>query len=249
MMRITTQDIVYYVSHKLGYPIKNIYQLLEPIIGTKAREWEWARRHNMAEDYWQNRNLPAKEYIVNTVFNLPFTPKSILEVGCASGPSLYLLAKSFPATEIVGVDINDRAVQMGNKWFKEENIANVRLLTRRAEELDEFPDKHFDVVFTFATLLLIGPDKIGKVISQIFRVASRMVILVEAYGKDAADPNGFGFRSDIYWKRDYASLIRHLNPERITNVKVDEVPPHLWAPGCGGGSVVYIDVACGRSGF
>jgi len=96
-------QIVETISSKLGYGIRNRYHLLEPFIGTKAREMEWAARHNLAEGYWAGREHPVKHYLADVVFSLDFTPKTILEVGCASGPNLYLLAKKFPNTKISGV--------------------------------------------------------------------------------------------------------------------------------------------------
>jgi ubiquinone/menaquinone biosynthesis C-methylase UbiE len=237
-------DIMGDITSSLGYPIRDVYQLLEPVLGTKAREMEWARRKGMAEEYWACRELPIKHYLADKIFNLGFEPRTILEVGCASGPNLYLLARKYPEAEIVGIDINKEAVEKGNVWFREEGISNVKLLARKAEELADFPDRHFDIVFSFATLLLIGPDKIERVVRQMTRVARHKVILIEVYGENPNDPHGnlFGFRSDIYWKRDYRTLVAYVAPKQTGKVEMLPFPTDLWAPGCGGGSIIYISI-------
>ncbi len=55
--------------------------------------------------------------------------------------------------QIRGIDINPMAIQRGNEWLAQEGISNVRLSVGKADELEEFPDKSFDVVFTDAVLI------------------------------------------------------------------------------------------------
>jgi ubiquinone/menaquinone biosynthesis C-methylase UbiE len=214
------------------------------LLGTRITEREWARRDVVsAQEYWANRNLRVKIFLANTVFNLDFYPRSILEVGSNCGPNLYHLAKKFPDSEIVGTDINKIAIQMGSRWLGEEGITNVKLIACKAEELNQFNDKYFDVVFTFAVLLLIGPDKIERVMEQIIRVAKKRLILIESYGTDPKDSRGLGFRAYPYWKRDYVTLFKQFVPDFPEDkIHIGKFPEDLWAPGVGGGTLIEFSI-------
>ena len=49
---------------------------------------------------------------------------------------------------MTGIDINSQSVQEGNDWMIQEGISNISISIGRAEELSEFRDKSFDIVFT-----------------------------------------------------------------------------------------------------
>ena len=141
---------------------------------------EWSTRHLYDEDwimgYWRSRNHPHRSFLVERISK--FFPNSVLEIGCTCGPNLYHIAKKFPDTEVKGIDINPMAVQKGNEWFKEEGISNVKLEVGSAQELKQFADKSFDVVFTDAVLIYISPEEIKKVAKEILRVG-RVIVLNE----------------------------------------------------------------------
>ncbi len=171
----------------------SLYLIAEHIIGTRAREREWARRHlrpgsdwnstaHAGEDnewvlsYWDSRDHRHRPFLLEKVAD--FAPlSSVLEIGCNCGPNLYLIAKRFPDIEIQGIDINPMAVQRGNERFAQEGISNVKLSVGKADELRQFQDKGFDIVFTDAVLIYIGRDKIQRVIKEMVRVARKGLIL------------------------------------------------------------------------
>ena len=139
--------------------------------------------------------------MVETISNL--NPNSILEIGCNCGPNLYLLAKKFLNAEIIGIDINSMAVQKGNEWLAQEGFSNVKLLESKADELGQFQDKSFDVVFTDAVLIYIGPDKIKEIIENMIRITRKALILMEwhSFEPDHKDPFGLGVYHFGCWKR------------------------------------------------
>ncbi|MGQ9460516.1 MAG: class I SAM-dependent methyltransferase [Candidatus Bathyarchaeaceae archaeon] len=153
-----------------------------------------------------------------------FSPLSILEVGCNCGPNLYLLAKRFPDAEIRGIDINSVAVQKGNEWFAQEGISNVKLFVGKADDLRQFQDRSFDVVFTDAVLIYIGPDKIKKVIGEMLRVARKALIFLEWHGFNSKS-NPLGIYVG-HWMRDYVTLLKEFIPEK--KIKAIKMPEELW---------------------
>lgn len=199
--------------------------LKELLLGTKVRERWWADR-SIAEGCWNNRDHASKHYLVQKIAS--FSPfYSILEVGCASGPNLYLLAKRFPQAQIVGIDINPRAIQYGEAQFAQEGLSNVRLLVGKADELGQFRDRSFDIVFTNALLIYIGPDKIKKVLQQMLRITRRALVLMEChcfgYHKD---PYGSGFYYGGNWLRDYAALLKQFVPQG--RIRISKIPEEVW---------------------
>ena len=217
--------VLYNLTSKLYFTLQ-FDHLLELLIGTRAREKRWAGR-SIAEGYWKNRNLPSKHFLAERI--TAFAPiNTILEVGCASGPSLYLLAKKFPQAHIVGIDINQEAVEYGNTQFAQEGISNVKLIAGRADALEEFPDKAFDVVFTNAILIYIGPDKIKNVMQGMIRVARKVLVLMElhCFEPDTKDPLGHGIYRYGNWVRDYAALLKQFVPEE--QIRVTKIPEDVW---------------------
>ena len=201
-------------------------RLHELLIGTRAREKRWASRP-IAEGYWENRDHPSKHFLAERIAALA-PVNSILEVGCASGPNLYLLAKRFPQAQVVGIDINQEAVEYGNTKFVQEGISNVKLTAGRADTLEVFPDGAFDIVFTNALLVYIGPDKIKEVIKGMLRISQRALVLMELHSFQAntKDPYGFGFYRYGNWVRDYSALLRQFVPQE--QIQVTKLPEDVW---------------------
>jgi len=119
------------------------------------------------------------------------------------------------------------AVQKGNKWFAEEGISNVKLLVGKADDLHQFQDKSFDIVFTDALLIYIAPDKIEKVIQEMLRITYRVLILVEWHYKNQnKDPQGLGIYHFGYWKRNYVNLLKQV--VSIEQIHLTKIPKELW---------------------
>ena len=210
--------------------------------GTKAMEREWATRHLREDErersdwgkergdwikgYRDSLNHSHRSFLVEIISR--FNPSSILEIGCNCGPNLYLLAKRFPDAEIIGIDINPMAVEKGNEWLTQEGILNVRLSVGKADELDQFQDKSFDIIFTDAVLIYIGPDKIGEVMKNAIRITRQALILMEwhSFKPQRKDPYGLGVYEQGNWKRDYVSLLKQFVSEE--KIRATKIPEEVW---------------------
>lgn len=232
--------VVYSLVARIYFALKPVH-LKELMVGTKAREEEWATRHlrkNERDDwgsrsgdwvkgYWDSQNHSHRPFLIEKIS--AFSPiSSVLEIGCNCGPNLYLLAKKLPGAEIRGVDINPVAVQKGNEWLAREGISNVKLSVGKADDLGQFQDKTFDIVFTDAVLIYIGPDKIKKVSQEMLRVARRALILMEwhCFAPQCKDPNGLGVYHHGSWKRDYVALLKQFVREE--QIHVTKIPADIW---------------------
>jgi len=201
------------------------------ICGTKLEEHYWFRRHSANDwgrpgtdwikSYWDSVNHPHRKFLAKIISK--HKPKSILEIGCNCGPNLYLLAKKFPKVKIVGLDINPLAVQKGTEWFTKEGISNVNLVIGKADNLQRFKDEEFDVVFTDAVLIYIGPDKIRKVLKEFLRITNKALVLNEWH---APNSNLLGEYKD-HWVRNYVALLK--NFVAITKITVTKISEKLWS--------------------
>jgi SAM-dependent methyltransferase len=201
------------------------------ILGTKIEEKKWSKMHlNKGEGWirecWESKRNPHRQFVLSHIVRYaPFT--TVLKVGCNYGPNLYNIAKFFPDVEARGVDINPVVVEKGNGFFADERMTNVRLSVGVADDLSEFGNRIFDIVLTDAGLLYIGPDKILKVIRELFRVARRSLILVEWHcGLNESDPVGLGIYYKGYWKRNYLKLLRPFANEEC--ISLTKIPEEIW---------------------
>lgn len=228
------------VEKVYSYSALKLRYLKERLLGTRVAEREWATRHlrggndwnnakhtgdsdEWIKSYWDSRDHSHRRFLLEHI-SKSSPVSSILEVGCNCGPNLYLLAKKFPDAEIVGIDINPEVVQRGNEWFAQAGIKNVKLLVGKADELGQFEDKSFDIVFTDAVLIYIGPDKIKEVMKGMLRIARKALLLFEwhSFGRKSK-PSGIYVG---HWTRDYVALLKEFVPER--NIRIIKMPAEIW---------------------
>ena len=121
---------------------------------------------------------------------------------------------------------------MGNKWFAQRRYSNIKLLVGKADNLSKFSDESFDVVFTDAVLMYVGPDKIEKVMREMFRITRKALIFIELHCKSQVkDPYGLGTFHLCYWKRNYIDLLsQFVEKNKISLYKIpkDLRPARNW---------------------
>ena len=236
--------VLHHFAEQVYYTL-NYRRLKEYLLGTRAREKEWATKHlrggadwgessrdDWVKSYWDSQEHPHRAFLVERISK--FTPNSILEIGCNCGPNLRLLAKKFPDAKIRGIDINPMAVQKGNEWLAQEGISYVKLLEGKADELGQFQDRSFDVVFTDAVLIYVGTDKIKEVMEEMIRITRRVLIFMEwhSFEPDHKDPYGLGVYHHGNWKRDYIALLKQFVREEqihVTKITEDIWPEKNWS--------------------
>ncbi len=227
VIKLTYFFIVYHIK-------KNI----EKYFDIKARYW-YKQDISEIEKYWESRNDLKTKYIIKVIKR--YKPKRILEIGCNCGNRLYAISKAILYAKLIGLDINELAVNKGNEWLKRENILNIKLINGRAEKLERFPNNSFDVVFTAATLIYIRPIKIIKVLNEFLRITKKYLILIEMNGIEIKrDPKGTG----VYclpgnWKRNYLSLFKRVS-YKINKISISPIPEKIWSPSGGGASLIEV---------
>lgn len=138
-------------------------------------QWKkyWAKRKiDWVKDYLGTADHPHRDLIIRALAKSPF--QTLVEVGCASGPNLYRIAKAFPHVRLGGSDVSEDALETARQYLPPQTVFDVT----GADEL-YFPDKSADVVLTDMCLIYLGKRRFRKALREIKRVASKRVIFVE----------------------------------------------------------------------
>lgn len=193
--------------------LRGIRRALDRRLGSGVDKLYWRFRHlfgmrRWAESYISAESLshPQRKFLLDTISRYaPF--ESALEIGCASGPNLYLLAKRFPYAKLQGIDISPRAVAVGRSWLlREGEVKTVSLAIGQAEHLPTILSKSFAVVFSDATLIYLGPDKIEAALREMIRIAEKAVVLLEWHTDS---------KESVYhdhWAHNYRALLLRIAP-------------------------------------
>lgn len=219
----------------LHTPYYGLRRVLEMhVVGSAAQEWLWKTRHlykgsQWAHSYRETIHHPHRRLLLAAIAD--FAPlHDILEVGCNAGPNLYLLAQSFPAARLNGLDINPRAIEVGQRWLREAAVCNVELAVGKADDLSRFGDRSMDLVFTDALLMYIGPDKIGKVLDEMLRVTRKGLVCVE-WHRPATDTAASSYYYDAHWVHSFDALLSQRVPQatfRITRLPYEAFGDAGW---------------------
>ena len=107
----------------------------------------------MAEDSGQTVLSSLLEHIIPLLPNMEQKLEQgirVLDVGCGSGRAMNLLAKRFPNSKFVGIDLSIEAVNRAKQEARENALNNVKFVARDLSRFDEDANSEkFDLVTTF----------------------------------------------------------------------------------------------------
>lgn len=194
-------------------------------LGSITDEWYWWFRHILGNKKWAKTSLTReslesigmKNFAGHIATYAPF--QNVLEIGCASGSNLIVLARQFPNTRFYGIDVSAHAIQYGQKYIEAHYIRNISLSTGKAEDLGNFSDKSMDIVFTSAVLLYVDPHKIRVVLKEILRVAKKVIVLMEW------NTNEEHSIYDDHWAHNWKNFFGELGE---MNVRLTKLNPDPW---------------------
>ncbi len=113
---------------------------------------------------------------------------SILDVGCGKGFLLYEIKKLIPDIQICGLDISKYAIDNSKEEIKE-------FLVHGSAAKMPFPEKSFDLVFSFNTLHNLYCNDLYLALKEINRISKKnSYICVESYKNEEEKANL------LYWQ-------------------------------------------------
>ena len=135
-----------------------------------------------------------------------YRPKNVLEVGCNVGGNLKWLIGKVPPRDVIGVDINEKALA----WLH-QNMPSVNTLWSSARELP-FRDRQFELTFTAGVLIHQPEDSLRDVMAELVRCSGRWVLCMEYFSKDTVEVPYRG-QTGALFKRDYGAIYQRHFPE------------------------------------
>lgn len=129
-----------------------------------------------------------------------------LEVGCNLGGNLHWLAQLLRPRDVVGVDVNERALREARAALPDVNV-----LFAPAHSLP-FRDAAFDLTFTTTVLIHQASDAVPIVMNELVRCSRRYVLCGEYHADDLVEVPYRGQRGALY-KRDWGALYASLFPD------------------------------------
>jgi len=206
--------------------LRKIKRVLVKNLGSKTDELYWKFRHffdkSWAKSYISDASINNnhRDFLIEKISKFS-NLESVLEVGCSSGPNLYLLAQKFPNIKIYGVDVSVSAIKEGKKFFKQKNIQNVFLSAGSGlEAFKKLENKSIDLIFTDAVLIYFGQDKIDSVLEEIIRVARKGIVFLELHHSGSKSV----YRDN--WIHNYQILLeKYISKEKI---KIQKIPKNIW---------------------
>jgi ubiquinone/menaquinone biosynthesis C-methylase UbiE len=125
-----------------------------------------------AEGYYKRNRKSIKKVgkrLTNHLKTIGFTEGTILDVGCGFASDAIEIAKMFPKAKIIGIDLGEPLLDIGNELIEEEKLREqITLLKGDAQNL-KYEDCSFDVVIN-SFLLHIVENPI-QMLNEIDRVA------------------------------------------------------------------------------
>lgn len=150
-------------------------------------------------------NLYKKEYGIsrlemNNSFlkGLGLENKRVLEVGCNVGNQLRQL-QHMGFENLYGIELQEYAVEKAKSLTQGINI-----IQGIGDDIP-FKDGFFDMVFTSGVLIHISPEKIEKVIDEIYRCSREYIWGFEYYADEYTQVTYRG-NAELLWKTNFAKL-------------------------------------------
>ncbi|MCB9358488.1 class I SAM-dependent methyltransferase [Candidatus Woesearchaeota archaeon] len=224
--KIRKHPRIYSFLQRIYYSTRMV-RIKQIFIGTSAWENEWENRHKKERSDWikgyeKSLKHPHRKILIDGISKLK--PGSVLEIGCNCGPNLSLLRKKYPKVKLTGIDINPEAIQHGRNLFREDK--NTDLIVGKADVMKRFEDNSFDVVFSDAVLIYIGPDKIDSILCEMLRISKKGIVLLEWQDSNIGPK---GEQHNNLWVRDYRKLFKKYKREVIIQkIKDDDWPDMNW---------------------
>lgn len=201
--------------------------------------WKF-RSKRATENYWNNRDHPSNAFLHQLIEGIEFN--TVLEIGSNCGNRLWGLGLKYPDAHFIGIDLNRHAIEFGNTQLRKAGIRNIELLHGEASHVRSILSGPADVVFSWATLMYIGPQEIEQVMRDLVLTANKALVLIEMHDdKLSLETN---FRGILVpprnWKRNYVRIVKKLGIME-KQIEIMDVPPDVWTPGGGHAKAILIE--------
>lgn len=153
---------------------------------------------------WKHKNQTNPEEILNSRFAqeayrciknfINKSDKLILEAGCGTGRFCCLLAKDFPDSRVIGIDISPDSLRIANRLKEYSRVSNVSFEIGNMFQMP-YPDNCFEVVFNEGVIEHYRLDSVPNYADAV----DEMIRVTKKGGKVIiAVPNWYNFPHTLY---------------------------------------------------
>jgi pseudaminic acid biosynthesis-associated methylase len=122
---------------------------------------------------------------------------SICDLGSNKGRNIGFLKQIIPLINFTAFDINDEALKL-----LKNNFPDVETYCSRLKDIKHIDA--FDLVFTSQVLIHIPPEDLDRVLSSMFHMSKRYILLIEYFNRTPVEINYRG-RNGVLFKLDFGS--------------------------------------------
>lgn len=123
------------------------------------------------------RFLGGDKATLSTLRHLSNSPRSILDVGCGGGIFTLRLAKNYPQTTIIGIDLSQEAIAFAQERLNEElpSLNHVQFLATHSNEIEK--NQKFDVIIATLVCHHLLDEELVDFLKQGCQMAEQAIIL------------------------------------------------------------------------
>lgn len=158
------------------------------------------------------------DYIIDLFDKTYFNDKKVLDLACASGAILFHIKDKIKKG--VGVDVDEKKLNIGKKLVEEHDIQNINLHEQKLEEFANNTDDTYDCIFLLNILHHIqNPYGVLNLIAEI----SNDTICVEAPEEGFYRPYKRDINKEVFFdKIDVQDIIDYLDKRNYELIKKEE---------------------------
>jgi 2-polyprenyl-3-methyl-5-hydroxy-6-metoxy-1,4-benzoquinol methylase len=91
---------------------------------------------------------------------------NVLDFGCNHGSCSFLICENNNVTNVIGLDLNEEAINIANETKKEINETKINFISKNI--LDVTFNEQFDTIISFHTLEHIYPEDVDEVLGKLY---------------------------------------------------------------------------------
>jgi 2-polyprenyl-3-methyl-5-hydroxy-6-metoxy-1,4-benzoquinol methylase len=162
---------------------------------------------------------------------LPFSPQSIIDVGCGGGFFTLKLGKRYPQAQIIGTDLSTEAIAFAKNHPR---LPNVKFIIPSCPELD-FPPKSVDIVTSTLVCHHLTDEQLIDFLKRACRVAKKAVIFNDLHRHFLATASfgmitPFVFRNRLIFHDGLLSIQRAFTKKDwMTLLQAAEIPSSCYS--------------------
>eukprot|EP01134_Creolimax_fragrantissima_P004816 CFRG4816T1 len=130
----------------------------------------------------------------------------VLDVGCGSGVATRLMAQQYPKSQFVGIDIDERAIEVANSASRRDELSNIEFVTKDALTLIDGTLGDFDYATAFDAIHdLNHPETVVKGVVSVLKKRGGIFSAVDVRAKSDIAGNvgstmgGFAYAVSLFY--------------------------------------------------